>query len=73
MQEILQLQHLQNIYLYSYAYYDNICGIIGCSRQDDKKIKEVGEEIADAAWDNEPWFEPDQFMEMPGSLAADIS
>ncbi|CAL1171263.1 unnamed protein product [Cladocopium goreaui] len=32
--------------------------------KDDKKIKEVGEEIADAAWDNEPWFEPDQFMEM---------
>ena len=35
--------------------------------QDDKKIKEVGEEIADAASDNEPWFEPEQFMEMfPG-------
>ena len=32
--------------------------------KDDKKIKEVGEEIADAASDNEPWFEPEQFMEM---------
>ncbi len=37
--------------------------------QDDKKIKEVGEEIADAASDNEPWFEPEQFMEMfPGGI-----
>eukprot|EP00913_Durusdinium_trenchii_P025428 g23872.t1 len=32
--------------------------------QEDAKIKEVGDEIGDAAWDNEPWFEPDQIMEM---------
>lgn len=33
-------------------------------KKEDAKIKEVGDEIGDAAWDNEPWFEPDQIMEM---------
>ena len=32
--------------------------------QDDKKIKECGEEIADAASDNEPYFEPEQVVQM---------
>ena len=35
------------------------------SRKDDKKIKECGEEIVDAASDNEPYFEPEQVVQMP--------
>mmetsp|Transcript_77214 Transcript_77214/g.184883 ORF Transcript_77214/g.184883 Transcript_77214/m.184883 type:complete len:799 (+) Transcript_77214:48-2444(+) len=33
-------------------------------KKDDKKIKECGEEIADAASDNEPYFEPEQAVQM---------
>lgn len=38
--------------------------IVVAAQGSDKKILEVGDEIADAAWANEPWFEPEQIMEM---------
>ena len=52
--------------MYMYVHkFSHVKKLVGLPCQDDKKIKECGEEIADAASDNEPYFEPEQAVQMP--------
>ena len=44
---------------------ERVGALIGLLKgKDDAKIKACGEKIANDAWDNEAWFEPEQMSDM---------